>query len=61
VTARSLEQLIADKETPETIRSALDALDELEPPTQAWRTNLSATRVELLQELATIETQGSLL
>lgn len=53
--ARNIMQLTADGDTPETIRSALDALDELKPTSSAWAAKISAFRADLLQELQTIE------
>lgn len=58
--ARSLDQLMLDKETPETIRSALDDLDKLVPTSPKWAAKIIANRDELLQELHAIEKQGSL-
>jgi hypothetical protein len=60
MTARSRTELEQDGETPETIRSALDALDQLKPPSAKWAADILANRNELLQELRTIETQGNL-
>lgn len=53
--ARDLRTLISDRETPATIQSALDALDEINDP--AW---VAATRAELLAELRELSDQGSL-
>lgn len=53
--ARDLKTLLADRETPSTIQSALDALDEIDDP--AW---VAATRAELLQELRELSDQGRL-
>jgi hypothetical protein len=57
---RDLKQLLADNETAETLRSALDALDEINPPTPSWHADLAALRAELLFELGAIDPQGDL-
>jgi hypothetical protein len=57
---RDLKTLLADNETPETIQSALDALDELVPTSPAWALKILQNREELLQELNTINCQGTL-
>lgn len=53
---RDLRQLLADNETAETLRSAIEALAEIDDP--AW---VAATRAEFLEELRQLEAQGSLL
>ncbi len=60
MTARNRIELEQDGETPETIRSALDALDKLNPTSAKWAADILANRDELLQELRTIENQGNL-
>jgi hypothetical protein len=61
VTARDLQTLLFDRETPDTIRSALDELGKLKPTSAKWAAEILATREELLTELRTIESQGRLL
>lgn len=51
VTARDLKTLMFDQETPETIRSALDALNGLEPASSVSAEKIIATRNDLLIEL----------
>lgn len=53
--ARTLHQLQMDGETPETLQSALDALDKIVPPSDVWRDKLEENREELLTELCTIK------
>ncbi len=60
MTARDLKTLMFDRETPETIRSALDALNKLQPTSAKWAADILANRDELLQELRLLEGQGSL-
>ena len=57
---RDLKTLLADNETPATIQSALDALDELVPTSTKWESDIAALRHELSQELHAIGGQGSL-
>lgn len=57
---RDLNQLLADNETADTLRSALDTLDELVPTSPKWALEIFRNREELLQELRAIEAQGSL-
>lgn len=57
---RDLKTLMFDHETPETIRSALDALDELKPTTAKHGADILRMREDLLRELHTLEGQGSL-
>lgn len=54
---RDLKTLVADGESPETIQSALDALDDIEQQDPKW---CAATRADLVQELDTLNGQGSL-
>lgn len=61
MTARTLQAMLKDRETPETIRDALERLDELEPVSDVHVKRIAALRDELQQELRTIETQGRLL
>lgn len=55
MTARNIMQLTADGETAETLRNALDTLNEIDPPTPAWVARINATRAELMSELQQIE------
>lgn len=57
---RGIVQLVADGETSETLRSALDELAKLKPVTMQRIRECTELREELLQELRTIEAQGSL-
>lgn len=53
---RNLKMLMFDRETSATIRSALDTLDEIEPPISVeWAEKIAAQRHDLLIELDTIE------
>lgn len=54
---RDLKTLQADHETADTLRSALVGLIDIEKKDPAWA---DATREDLLQELQTLEGQGSL-
>lgn len=60
--ARTLEQMLADGETEESIQGALEALDEIQPPPEVLDAakRITELRNELLQELKTIRGQGSL-
>lgn len=60
MTARNLQQLLADCENEETIQLALDALDELKPATADFANKCAEVRKDLLQELETVRSQGSL-
>lgn len=59
MTVRTLQQLQADCETPETMRSALDALAEIAPKVPQWA---ATVRGEFTEELRLLESkqQGSL-
>lgn len=57
MTARDLQQLLADNETADTLRSAIEALADVEPHDPKWA---AETRAEFLAELRSIEAQGSL-
>jgi hypothetical protein len=57
---RDRQQLLADNETADTLRSALDALDVLVPTSLKWALEILRNREELLQELRAIESQGRL-
>lgn len=61
MTARTLEALQKDRETPENIRDALERLDEIEPVSDVHVKRIAALREELQQELRTLNPQGSLL
>ncbi len=61
MTARTLEALQKDRETPATIRDALERLEELEPVSDVHVKRIAAFREELQQELRTIDQQGTLL
>lgn len=62
--ARDAKQLMLDRETPETLRFALDGLDDLVPTSPQWVTKIVAAREDFLAELRTLEgaspKQGSL-
>lgn len=61
MTARDLKTLIADDETPETIGSALEALDEIIPTAPAKAlAELKTMREELMREFQTLSPQGIL-
>lgn len=61
MTARTLQAMLSDRETPATIRDALERLDEIEPVSDVHVRRIAALREELQQELRTIEQQGTLL
>lgn len=63
MTARTLQQLQKDGDTPAEIRDALERLDEIEPISDVHIKRIAALREELNEELRTIEatTQGTLL
>ena len=61
MTARSLEQLMFDRETEETIRSALDALAELEAPSAKHAEDIVRMRNDLLLELELVSGRGNIL
>lgn len=48
--ARNLMQLVVGGETIETLESALDELDQLQPTSAKWAAEIIATRNELLLE-----------
>lgn len=60
MTTRDLDALTVDGETEATVRSAIEALDDINPTSEAWRRRLAALRDELMQELRLLESQGSL-
>ena len=60
MTARSLEQLLFDQETEETIRSALDALNELKPPSAKHAEDITRMRADLLLELDLVSGRGNI-
>lgn len=60
MTARSLEQLMFDRETEETIRSALDALAELKPPSAKHAEDITRMRDDLLIELDLVNGRGNI-
>lgn len=53
--ARSRYQLMFARETPETIRAALDELQKIEPAGPKHAESILQRREELLQELALVE------
>lgn len=61
MTARTLQAMLSDRETPATIRDALERLDEIEPVSEVHTDRINKIRSELQQELRTIEQQGTLL
>lgn len=62
MTARDLKTLLADGESEETIKDALNSLDAIEPMHDKAMQDLQALRIELTEELGTIQaTQGQLL
>ena len=52
---RVYETLTRDGETAESLRNALETLNELKPTTPRWIERVKEIRQELLQELQTIE------
>jgi hypothetical protein len=60
MTARTIEELKADSETAETLRSAIDDIDRMFEQFPDKRPSFEELRAELLQEIQTIEGQGSL-
>ena len=52
---RVYETLTRDGETAESLRNALETLNEIKPTTPRWVARIKEVREELLQELQTIE------